>query len=390
MDSPAGTDRQARTDMLACSSPLLSSAFLSSVKTGYPPKTLPLHGVPSSTLLSDAPLRIRKGEQIIVAVKSASNGSAAPSSSSSSAAAALGVGSCSAAPSPAPATTVARSKPNDAPSIRKPAAPAPVPASRPAPPAQIPRTPAPAPAPVPAPAPAPAATPSTSTGLQKGEIISVPLSADSPLEGHLTVQVVPDDNSCLFSALSILLQQSYSPESNRALRQQVSTGILADPFSYSEVVLGAAPAEYAAKMQRDTTWGGGVELAVLAKTHRLELAALDVLNGVTHVFGQGEGYTTRGYLVYSGIHYDALVLLPAAGAPLEFASTLFDGTTPGALDAVDVAARKLREKLKEKRYYTDTAGFTLKCGQCGVNLKGEKEATQHAMKSGHTDFREYE
>lgn len=377
--------------------PLTPFLFLcpsaSPVKTGYPPKTLPLHGVPGSTLLSDAPLRIRKGEQIIVAVKSSSNGSAAPTSSFSSASSSSALASGSRGTAPAPpsggtAATATGKKAEVAPSIHKPAAPAP--ASRPAPPAQIPRASAAASAPARvATPPAPTAA-TTSSGLQKGEVVSVPLSADAPLEGHLTLQVVPDDNSCLFSALSLLLQQSYSPASNRALRQQVSTGILADPASYSEAVLGAVPSEYAAKMQRETTWGGGVELAVLAKEHRLELAALDVINGVTHVFGQGQGYTTRGYLVYSGIHYDALVLLPTPGAPVEFASTLFDGTTHGALEAVDAAAGQLREKLKEKRYYTDTARFTLKCGQCGVNLKGEKEATQHAMKSGHTDFREYE
>ncbi|PWN24277.1 hypothetical protein BCV69DRAFT_296559 [Microstroma glucosiphilum] len=372
------------------------------IKTGYPPRALPLHGVPSSTLLSDAPLRIRRGEQIIVALKSSGSASAAPSSSSSSSSSfGLGAGSRNmttptpkAPASEAPAAAVKSRKPEAAPSILKPAAPAPAPApapvpiSRPAPPAQIPRTFAPAPAP--STLPPLSSAPSSSPGLQKGETISVPLPASSPLEGHLTLQIVPDDNSCLFSALSLLLHQSHSPASNRTLRQQVSRGILADPFEYSEVVLGAPPKEYVAKMQRDTTWGGGVELAVLSKEHRLELAALDVINGVTHVFGQGQGYTTRGYLVYSGIHYDALVLLPELGAPLEFASTLFDISTPGALEVVDVAAGKLREKLKEKRYYTDTARFTLKCGQCGQSLKGEKEATQHAMKSGHTDFREYE
>lgn len=32
--------------------------------------------------------------------------------------------------------------------------------------------------------------------------------------------------------------------------------------------------------------------------------------------------------------------------------------------------------------YTYTADFTLKCGQCGHGLKGEKEAVQHAQSTG--------
>jgi hypothetical protein len=39
-------------------------------------------------------------------------------------------------------------------------------------------------------------------------------------------------------------------------------------------------------------------------------------------------------------------------------------------------------KLKDDHYYTDTATFDLKCGVCGVGLKGEKGAREHAMSTG--------
>jgi ubiquitin thioesterase OTU1 len=38
--------------------------------------------------------------------------------------------------------------------------------------------------------------------------------------------------------------------------------------------------------------------------------------------------------------------------------------------------------LKGRHYYTDTATFDLRCGVCGVGLKGEKGAREHAMSTG--------
>ncbi len=53
-----------------------------------------------------------------------------------------------------------------------------------------------------------------------------------------------------------------------------------------------------------------------------------------------------------------------------------------------MAAKSLCEELKRRKYYTDTANFSLKCKQCGKGLKGEKEAVGHAKLTGHGDFGE--
>ena len=83
-------------------------------------------------------------------------------------------------------------------------------------------------------------------------------------------------------------------------------------------------------------------------------------------------------MIYSGIHYDALSLSPSKGAPADFHTTVF----PVHDDSVLEAAKRVVGKLKEEHYYTDTATFDLRCGVCGVGLKGEKGAREHAMSTG--------
>lgn len=95
----------------------------------------------------------------------------------------------------------------------------------------------------------------------------------------------------------------------------------------------------------------------------------------------------------SGIHYDAVTftpLEPNAGETypysLEFDQTIFNRGTEGfALAATTELARKLRDR----HYYTDTAGFALRCEICKTALRGEKEAQAHAKQTGHTTFGEF-
>ncbi len=76
--------------------------------------------------------------------------------------------------------------------------------------------------------------------------------------------------------------------------------------------------------------------------------------------------------------YDALTTSPLPSFPPEFHTTIFYTTDSTILPA----ATQLIAKLKEKRYFTDVANFDLRCGVCGVGLKGEKGAREHAKGTG--------
>ena len=66
-------------------------------------------------------------------------------------------------------------------------------------------------------------------------------------------------------------------------------------------------------------------------------------------------------LVYSGIHYDAATVAPILDAPDDFHQTVVPRETGGDDDPILQAAKKLADKLRAKRAYTNTATFDLKC-----------------------------
>ncbi len=82
------------------------------------------------------------------------------------------------------------------------------------------------------------------------------------------------------------------------------------------------------------------------------------------------------------VDYDAISLSPMPASPPSFHTTVFPVSDATILST----AEKLIAQLKARHYYTDTATFDLKCGTCGVGLKGEKGARDHAMQTGRESF----
>lgn len=69
-------------------------------------------------------------------------------------------------------------------------------------------------------------------GAERGESVALP-GRDA---GYLQLRVVPDDNSCLFSAIGVVFEGGI--EAAQRLRTVVVNAIKDDPFTYSEVMLG--------------------------------------------------------------------------------------------------------------------------------------------------------
>lgn len=105
-----------------------------------------------------------------------------------------------------------------------------------------------------------------------------PLNKDDPPDvlipgrGTAVLRVMEDDNSCLFRALSYLFTCGLT--SPTELRQIVTTGIQSDPDTYSEAVLGQKRDEYCKWISMDSSWGGGIELSILAKWFDIEVSSL--------------------------------------------------------------------------------------------------------------------
>ncbi|KAL7415955.1 hypothetical protein BDY24DRAFT_380620 [Mrakia frigida] len=203
--------------------------------------------------------------------------------------------------------------------------------------------------------------------------------------GYLVLKVVPDDNSCLFSAIGAVFAGGI--EQAQEMRKIVARAIERDPETYSEMFLERPPKDYVRTILTDKSWGGAIELSIFSEHFKTEISSIDVATGRIDRFGEGQ-YSERCILIYSGIHYDLLLLSPTptlTPSNLPFCETVF----PTSSAVVLAAASELATKLKARHYYTDTAKFDLRCGTCGVGLKGEKGAREHARGTGHVDFGEY-
>ncbi|KAI9797957.1 MAG: ubiquitin-specific protease otu1 [Piccolia ochrophora] len=211
-----------------------------------------------------------------------------------------------------------------------------------------------------------------------------------PLPAHastMILRIMPDDNSCLFRALGTILLSTVS--SATELRSLVAQTIQANPTTYTAAVLdNKAPDAYCRWITSPASWGGGIELAILSEHFDIEVCSIDVQTLRVDRFN--EGARTRCVVVYSGIHYDAIASSPSepphavATAPPEWDVKVFDAADEAVLET----ALELCRVLQGRHYYTDTAGFSVRCEACGATFKGEKGAQEHAAETGHYEFGE--
>ncbi|KLO08950.1 OTU-domain-containing protein [Schizopora paradoxa] len=217
----------------------------------------------------------------------------------------------------------------------------------------------------------------------KGGPDTVPTDA-----GVLVHRVVPDDNSCLFSSVALVFEQDISKASRI---RQIADAIRKDPDTWNDAILGRSRADYISTILKPSSWGGAIELTILANHYSTEIASIDVETGrIDHFVPSSTSSENRCILIYSGIHYDAVSLAPVEDAPADFHQTVFPviGADERS-DPIVKAATELAAKLRAKHAFTNTSTFDLKCEICKKGLKGEKEARQHASETGHTDFGEF-
>lgn len=198
----------------------------------------------------------------------------------------------------------------------------------------------------------------------------------------LVHRVMPDDNSCLFRALGKCLLGS-DVDGMVELRSTVAQGVQADTERFNEVVLEKSPDDYCRWIQNPNSWGGAVEIAIISEAFGVEVCAVNLEDCSVQRFNEGQAM--RVFLVYSGIHWDALASnVVGKWGPPEIDVTQFDANDV----EIEQKAIEIGRLLSEAGYYTNTTSFAIKCNICGWVGKGEKGAVEHAGSTGHQDFGE--
>lgn len=92
-------------------------------------------------------------------------------------------------------------------------------------------------------------------------------------DGYIALRVMPDDNSCMFTAFGGVLQRA---DPAPTLRREVAEYILAHPDKFDKVVLEMEPQRYAQTMLSPERWGGAIELSIFSDIYDIEICSVDV------------------------------------------------------------------------------------------------------------------
>lgn len=218
--------------------------------------------------------------------------------------------------------------------------------------------------------------------LEEDEKLAAELAAQGEDSvGILLKQIVPSDNSCLFTSIGFVLTGKVDPDNSQYMRQIIAATVNANKQEYNEGILGRPNDEYCAWILQPEAWGGAIEVSILSAYHGIEFDVVDITNAIINRFGEDRNYGMRAFLLFDGIHYDPLFLESTTGEPPKTIFPIEDRN-------VYVQAEQLALEAKSSRQFTDVNRFTLKCNDCGTHLKGQVEAQQHAKKTGHVNFGE--
>lgn len=92
------------------------------------------------------------------------------------------------------------------------------------------------------------------------------------------------------------------------MRQIIAQHVANDKESYNEAILGKPNNDYCTWIQKPETWGGAIEVSILSNFYGIEIAVVDITNGIINRFGEDKNFGMRVFLLFDGIHYDPLYL----------------------------------------------------------------------------------
>lgn len=208
-----------------------------------------------------------------------------------------------------------------------------------------------------------------------------------------------NDNSCLFHALHDMLRV-YCVESPYWLRELVSNAIIEKPEEY-QTFLTKPLNEYVQWITKEMSWGGAVELGIVAKRFNIEIDAIDVEHLAILRFnhppdeedeeestdpsraeGEIPNPTARGIVCYNGIHYDLFAFNTSGKKPAATDITLFDMDDPLPL----AMAYEVCKKMRIKGDYVDQDDYEVVCNYCGKRLIGNTGVLEHGEETSHYSY----
>ncbi|KAF4672115.1 hypothetical protein FOL47_000886 [Perkinsus chesapeaki] len=182
---------------------------------------------------------------------------------------------------------------------------------------------------------------------------------------------VAGDNSCLFTA--VIRSLKLNGMSTRDLRGIVARTIEANPERYTEAVLEQPPKKYSKWICKDTSWGGYIELSILAPHFGVQINTIGIMTGHFYKYPQDVSENTPCvYLLHDGAHYDYVA-----------SQSLVDDSRVSIFSSSDArvakAAKGVADELRKRKQFTDFGGFTLQCQECFALVIGQAAVMPRRM-----------
>lgn len=140
--------------------------------------------------------------------------------------------------------------------------------------------------------------------------------------------------------------------------------------------------EYLQWIMKEESWGGGIELYILAKLLQAEIYVITIESLSYNIFGQDGGYKQRIYLLYTGIHYDIITRNAFDECPEAEDQRVFDPTDKLAEDGALFIANEQRKQQKFVNLNKCAFVWTV----CNTPLATMEELREHAKETGHQNF----
>lgn len=217
----------------------------------------------------------------------------------------------------------------------------------------------------------------------------ISLTEGRNVESKLSRRVIPSNNSCLFIAIAYLFENDETIEKSDEYRKLIASAIRDNPSIYTADYLDKEPADYISWIQDRKHWGGEIEIAILSEKLQVEIAVIDIRSDIVLIYGEGSNFSSRIYLLYDNIHYDAIIeekvlLTNNQRVVIEEKKVFHPIEDAHVLEE----AKKLGKELHNSKQFVNLTTGSFFCDECLTTFPGEKAAIEHAKATGHTNFRQ--
>ena len=198
------------------------------------------------------------------------------------------------------------------------------------------------------------------------------------------VREIDSDNSCLFNSIGYLQDKnSFNESTSQNLRNIISNYIKQNSEKYNDSFLNMKNEEYQSFITNKNNWGGAIEIQILSNILQIEICTFDIENLQTLFFGENENYDEIIFLMYNGIHYNALVLLPEDCEDFDFDITKFP------IYMKKILTDKFFEiikKMNSENQFINVNNMAIICDECKDIFPDQQGAILHQQNYGHCNF----